>query len=152
MPKGLYTEEELASAGKVVIMTTLKKGSSGEAVVQLQEWLNALGYSVGTVDGRFGGKTYTAVQQFQMDHGLTADGIVGALTWNAIEEAVGKDKPAEDEETVPDTPEDAGDSGTDDEEIAGILATVQEMEKEIASVADLIRELKQRISAINAVG
>lgn len=38
----------------------LAKGSKGDAVVELQERLNELGYSVGAVDGDFGNKTYNA--------------------------------------------------------------------------------------------
>lgn len=45
--------------------TTLQKGSKGDEVKALQERLNELGYSVGTVDGDFGGKTEKAVSKFK---------------------------------------------------------------------------------------
>lgn len=45
--------------------TTLQKGSKGDEVGALQERLNELGYSVGTVDGDFGGKTEKAVSKFK---------------------------------------------------------------------------------------
>lgn len=89
IPKGLYTEEELKKAGTVVMMTTIKMGSGGSAVARLQEWLNALGYKAGPSDGKFGSRTKDAVMRFQADHGLTADGIVGTLTWNELEKARG---------------------------------------------------------------
>lgn len=77
IPKGLYTPEEIAKAGKVILMVTVKKGSSGDAVKQLQEWLNQLGYDCGRPDGIFGTQTELAVKKFQVNHGLKADGIVG---------------------------------------------------------------------------
>ncbi len=62
----------------------LKKGSEGEAVEALQRILSTYGYSLGSknpFDGSFGSKTDAAVREFQADHGLTVDGIVGAKTW-----------------------------------------------------------------------
>ena len=58
----------------------LRSGAQGEAVWQLQERLQALGYLTGSVDGQFGPATKEAVQLFQRQHGLTADGIVGEDT------------------------------------------------------------------------
>ena len=58
----------------------LRSGAQGEAVWQLQERLQALGYLTGSVDGQFGPATKEAVQMFQRQHGLTADGIVGEDT------------------------------------------------------------------------
>jgi peptidoglycan hydrolase-like protein with peptidoglycan-binding domain len=65
----------------------LRKGSTGEAVRQLQQALKDLGYDPGGVDGQFGGKTESAVRAFQGDRGLTVDGIVGEITWLNIDEA-----------------------------------------------------------------
>ena len=39
------------------------------------------------VDGDFGAITEAAVRAFQESHGLTPDGIVGPLTWSALEAA-----------------------------------------------------------------
>lgn len=58
--------------------TVLSAGSRGEAVVALQ---NALGLKA---DGHFGPATQAAVRSFQMQKGLTVDGIVGAATWKAL--------------------------------------------------------------------
>mgnify|MGYP003375351633 FL=1 len=62
----------------------LQKGSRGEEVRELQQRLNASGYSCGKVDGIFGQKTLEAVTAFQADRGLAVDGIVGAKTWNEL--------------------------------------------------------------------
>jgi len=53
----------------------LKKGSKGESVKTLQEFLKL------TVDGIFGSKTESAVKSYQKKVGLLPDGIVGEKTW-----------------------------------------------------------------------
>ena len=66
---------------------TLKKGSKGQAVKDLQEALNTLGFDAGKVDGVFGPATERAVKKFQSSVGIDADGIVGRVTWLNIDEA-----------------------------------------------------------------
>jgi hypothetical protein len=63
----------------------LKVGSSGPAVVQLQQQLTALGYWLGAADGRFGGSTQQAVYALQKAAGLSASGTVTAATQKAID-------------------------------------------------------------------
>ncbi|MBR5345820.1 MAG: peptidoglycan-binding protein [Clostridia bacterium] len=53
---------------------TLKRGSSGEDVEQIQEWLTDLGYLNDVVDGKFGKKTEAAVKAFQKTIGVKQDG------------------------------------------------------------------------------
>ena len=60
------------------------RGSRGDAVRRLQELLNKKGFDCGAVDGIFGSKTYAAVVAFQKANGLSADGIVGLLTWGKL--------------------------------------------------------------------
>lgn len=60
--------------------TDLMRGSKGDDVLALQQRLNALGYSVGTADGDFGGKTENALLKFQADNGLEQTGIYDAAT------------------------------------------------------------------------
>jgi len=59
--------------------TNLSMGSSGTDVKDMQKKLIALGYSCGSsgADGSFGQGTYNAVCNFQRDHGLTVDGVIG---------------------------------------------------------------------------
>lgn len=66
------------------VKPVLRKGSRGEEVRELQQRLNASGYSCGMIDGIFGQKTLEAVTAFQADRGLAVDGIVGAKTWNEL--------------------------------------------------------------------
>ena len=64
---------------------TLRRGSKGNAVRELQGRLNARGASPRlNVDGDFGPKTDAAVRRFQSSRGLVVDGIVGPRTWAAL--------------------------------------------------------------------
>ena len=65
--------------------TTVKYGSSGEAVKKLQTLLNQKMNAGLTVDGQFGAATRDAVRSFQSQNGLTVDGIAGPATWKALE-------------------------------------------------------------------
>ena len=56
----------------------LKRGSKGSHVKELQTALDI------SADGIFGSGTELAVRRFQSENGLTADGIVGTKTWEAI--------------------------------------------------------------------
>lgn len=71
----------------VQTMPTLRKGDKGDYVSILQNKLLVRGYKLPRfgADGDFGNETLEAVKQFQRDHGLTADGVVGAKTWGALE-------------------------------------------------------------------
>jgi putative chitinase len=64
----------------------LARGSTGDAVVQLQTLLRALNFAV-AVDGDFGPGTEVAVTRFQSENKLTADGIVGPQAWAAMDAA-----------------------------------------------------------------
>lgn len=71
-------------------MPVLKKGSTGEAVKTLQrllrqlQYVNTDGKTLLIVDGNFGSNTEAAVKRWQKKHLGTADGIVGAKTWNKL--------------------------------------------------------------------
>jgi hypothetical protein len=72
-----------------ITLAVLSEGSRGNSVKALQTLLKALGYkgSDGKVlglDGDFGLNTEYAVKKYQTAKGLTADGIVGAKTWNSL--------------------------------------------------------------------
>lgn len=63
---------------------TLRQGSSGASVTELQSLLQRAGFSPGSVDGDFGPKTLAAVKRFQVSKGLAMDGVVGPKTWAAL--------------------------------------------------------------------
>ena len=67
-------------------LPTLKNGSSGSDVKQLQNALIQAGYDVGSAgaDGVYGSKTAAAVKQYQKDNGLAVDGIAGKNTLNSL--------------------------------------------------------------------
>lgn len=63
---------------------TLRLGSTGNAVSEIQAILILLGYLEAPVDGRYQEPTEAAVKEFQADAGLTDDGIVGPATWEKL--------------------------------------------------------------------
>ena len=67
---------------------SMKQGSKGTTVKQLQKNLIGLGYLDGTADGSYGSKTRRAVEAFQADFGLKADGTAGEATQTAVYNAV----------------------------------------------------------------
>lgn len=71
----------------------------GPDVKWVQNKLTNLGYYTDTVDGDFGTKTDLAVKAFQKENGLTADGIVGPATLNALKNSSSNPKPSTDPTT-----------------------------------------------------
>ncbi len=69
------------------VSSSLKKGSQGDAVRDLQKRLKNLGFYSGNVDGDFGAGTEEAVKRFQRQYGLTDDGIAGTRTLRALDSA-----------------------------------------------------------------
>lgn len=62
----------------------LRRGSTGEAVGQPKIFLQKVKFPL-AIDEDFGAATELAVMRFQADRELSADGIVGAKTWDALE-------------------------------------------------------------------
>jgi peptidoglycan hydrolase-like protein with peptidoglycan-binding domain len=66
----------------------LRSGSSGPAVLRLQQRLTALGYWLGTPDGDFGTKTQQAVFALQKAAGLSPSGTITTATQKALDNGV----------------------------------------------------------------
>ena len=63
---------------------SVRFGDFCSAVGQVQSSLRSEGYDAGGVDSSFGSGTLRAVQRFQSDNGLAADGVVGSQTASAL--------------------------------------------------------------------
>ena len=87
IPAGLYDDTPIPEPVPTTDKPTLRKGSTGVYVTLLQSELIQHGYDCGAsgADGVFGKATLAALMAFQKDHGLTADGVCGPRTWNAID-------------------------------------------------------------------
>ena len=78
---------DLPAETVTIARRTLRKGDEGGDVEALQQLLGADPRYTTKVDGIFGRDTEASVRAFQADNGLTADGIVGPLTWAALDKA-----------------------------------------------------------------
>ena len=56
----------------------------GDDVATVQQRLGSLGFDAGRVDGMFGPRTATALEDFQRNLGLTVDGVCGPATLQAL--------------------------------------------------------------------
>jgi hypothetical protein len=70
-------------------MRSVRPGTRGPAVEDIQRRLLSLGYDLGPtgVDGVFLGRTAEAVRTFQQRHTLSEDGVVGDETWSTLVDA-----------------------------------------------------------------
>jgi peptidoglycan hydrolase-like protein with peptidoglycan-binding domain len=88
---GAGTQDEiqrrLTAAAPPAASGSLQEGSTGDQVTELQNRLTTLGYFNGPISGRFGPLTKDAVIRFQSANGLTADGVVGPGTSDALRRA-----------------------------------------------------------------
>lgn len=66
----------------------LRVGSSGPEVLALETRLGELGYWVDTIDGNFGSGTRHAVVALQKAASIGRDGVVGPITWGALDAGV----------------------------------------------------------------
>jgi peptidoglycan hydrolase-like protein with peptidoglycan-binding domain len=83
-------QAEEASAQPVEAVKTLKTIDSAQIIhvkvspKKVQKALKAAGVYSGRVDGRIGQGTKAAIIEFQKSHGLKADGVLGAKTWEEL--------------------------------------------------------------------
>lgn len=71
----------IGSASAAPVLTV---GSSSGDVWDLQYRLKTLNFYTHPLDGVYGSQTKAAVAKFQKAYGLSADGVTGTKTWNAL--------------------------------------------------------------------
>ena len=80
------------SGGATAPTKDLRRGQKGASVKELQDSLVKLGYmtraQVATGPGTFGPKTEAALESFQKHHGLSASGVYGPATREALAKAL----------------------------------------------------------------
>lgn len=112
----------------------LKKGMSGADVRFVKDSLFSLGFynskTKQITNSTFGADTYVAVCKFQRAKGLEDDGVVGPLTWTALEEALAAEEPAK-EVNFPSLNKMKHISATHRAAIAKDLANVSELRQKI---------------------
>lgn len=81
-PPLIPAAEPATEAGGSPGRPTLRRGSEGPFVKQLQQKLNL------EADGNFGAKTEAALRNFQRLHNLVPDGITGPKTWKSLDAIV----------------------------------------------------------------
>lgn len=79
----------------------LGQGSAGTAVMQAQcelnfAWVYQWGHGGLTEDGQFGPATRAATVGFQTCVGITADGVIGPVTWSWLNRFVASGQPCND--------------------------------------------------------
>ena len=89
MKEKMALEARIGSSGfgPAVGAAKLEPGASGDAVVRLRDRLIALGYLGRSATMTYDRNLQAAVQRFQFDNGLTADGVAGASTVEALDVA-----------------------------------------------------------------
>lgn len=81
------TATTTVATGSMTPMPVLRLGSTHQAVHTLQAVLRTQGWNLAN-DGIFGQQTLGAVRNFQAQHHLGVDGIVGPRTWAALAQAI----------------------------------------------------------------
>jgi peptidoglycan DL-endopeptidase LytE len=85
----LIANPQKATAVQPTANRTLKIGSRGKDVSQLQSQLKLLGYfTYPSITEYYGTITAEAVRKFQKDYGLSVDGVAGSKTLNKLQEVL----------------------------------------------------------------
>lgn len=87
-PSVIYDEPV---AAKPAAATSAVSSSSDNKIIKVsasvsdvQKALKNAGFYKGSIDGKIGQQTKKAVESFQRQHNLTADGVVGRRTWEEL--------------------------------------------------------------------
>jgi zinc D-Ala-D-Ala carboxypeptidase len=82
--RGLVADGIVGTSTWAKLIATVSSGSRGGAVEAVQYLLKNRYAKAVSVSGTFDTNTVTQVKSFQQSRCLTADGVVGSLTWNAL--------------------------------------------------------------------
>lgn len=80
----VVTEPSALEAASSAVAQTVASVIENPTNQQIQEALKSAGYYDGKIDGSIGPKTKRAIETFQNDNGLKADGKVGPRTWTKL--------------------------------------------------------------------
>ena len=124
----------------------LRQGDRGDPVRTIQYYLSVLGFFDDTlpkvvIDGIFGPETERAIRVFQQQQGLTADGIVGRNTWDALTNAYNQVRASLPEQYL----------SASDEIYPGKFLTPGQEGPEVASLQRLLRRAALIVTFIPAV-
>jgi peptidoglycan DL-endopeptidase LytE len=126
----LIANPQKATAVKPTASRTLKIGSRGKDVSQLQSQLKSLGYfTYPSITEYYGTITAEAVRRFQQNYGLTANGIADSKTLNKLQEVLnqkGKSAPTNNK-TEPSQPEIRLTIGSTGEDVKKVQAKLKEL-------------------------
>ncbi len=81
-----HLSDRILGLDKLKTPFTKEYALSIEEVIQVQKKLNELGFNVGKPDGIIGPKTRLAVKNYQLKNNLAADGYVGSLLYEKLNE------------------------------------------------------------------
>jgi peptidoglycan DL-endopeptidase LytE len=126
----LIANPQKATAVQPTASRTLKIGSRGKDVSQLQSQLKLLGYfTYPSITEYYGTITAEAVRKFQKDYGLSVDGVAGSKTLNKLQEVLnqkGTSAPTKNI-TEPSQPEIRLTIGSVGEEVKKVQAKLKEL-------------------------
>lgn len=58
------------------------------SAADVQKALKGAGLYDGNIDGKIGSRTKSAIMEFQKQHNLKADGVIGQKTWNELKQYI----------------------------------------------------------------
>ena len=89
-----------AASAKIETASAALPKEESARVREVQQALKNAGFDPGSVDGRMGARTRTAIRDFQIANGLEPDGKVGPRTWAKLEAHLNSDASAANKKTA----------------------------------------------------